>query len=113
MLEAVSSAIDLTGAEVVPVSTGAEMVQQLAEHAPFDLIVTDVAMPWMNGLQVALAARRAGHGTPVVVMTALRTAEVTRVLEALGPDAVLLQKPFTLDELQRAIDHVLGHRVQA
>ncbi|HVV87759.1 MAG TPA: response regulator [Kofleriaceae bacterium] len=108
MLDAVASAIALGGAEVTRAVSGAEMVQELAEQPPFDLIVTDVSMPWMSGLQVALAARNAGHRTPIVVMTALRVPELARALERLGPDAVLLQKPFQLDDLQRAIAALLG-----
>lgn len=69
----------------------------------FDVIVADVQMPWMTGLQALHSARTAGLLTPVVVMTALRDDRIVRQVDALGAHAILLYKPFDLDELHTAI----------
>jgi CheY-like chemotaxis protein len=103
MLDAVAASIELTGAEVVRVGSGGELIEALAEGPAYDLIVTDVAMPWMSGLQAALAARNAGVRTPIIVMTALRDERVTRLVRTLGDRAVLLPKPFELSELQELV----------
>jgi CheY-like chemotaxis protein len=105
---AATSALEADGAEVVAVASGAELVQQLAEEAPFDLLVTDVAMPWMSGLQVTLSARRAGLSLPVIVMTALRDADLPARVAALGGPVQLLRKPFSLAELQATVASMLG-----
>ena len=60
MLSAVCHALELIGYEVTRAEDGDEFLQRVAEFGPFDLIVTDVAMPWMTGLQVAHSVRAAG-----------------------------------------------------
>lgn len=85
---------------------GDELLQQLAEHGPFDLVVTDVSMPWMTGLQVAHCARAAGMKTPVIVISALRID--SSALESLGTNARLLRKPFDQAQLLGAVHALLG-----
>ena len=72
LLDVVDENLTRRGADVTRATNGAELFENLAEKGPFDLIVTDVAMPWMTGVQAMHAARTAGLGTPIVVMTALR-----------------------------------------
>ncbi len=110
MLETVAADLEQGGAEVVRVGDGASLIQELAESGPFDLVVTDVAMPWMSGLQVAHAARTARLGTPVLVMTARREPEIERQVQALGDGARLLRKPFDRSDLHAAVASLLGRR---
>src|SRR5262245_23440872 len=65
MLDTVAEAIAADGSEVVRAASGGELIQRLAEEGPFDLIVTDISMPWMSGIQVTQTARTAGLNTPV------------------------------------------------
>lgn len=108
MLETVAAAVGATGADVTTAASGAELVQLLAEEGPFDLVVTDVAMPWMSGIQVSLAARNAGLQMPIIVMTAMRDEKVARQVATLGHSAILLHKPFGLGELESAMQRVLA-----
>lgn len=108
-LHSVAAAVELLGVDVTCASTGGELVEHLGAEEPFDLIVTDVSMPWMTGLQVMHSVRTAGLRTPVVVMTALRAPSVGTQAAALGEDAVLLFKPFSVADLHAAIRLVLGH----
>jgi len=108
-LQLVAEAVDQFGAEVTCAETGDQLIERLAEDKPFDFVVTDVLMPWMTGLQALHAARAAGLATPVIVMTALRDPEVAAQAERLGSRAVLLYKPFDLDQLHAAIRDVLDH----
>jgi CheY-like chemotaxis protein len=95
------------GCEVVRASDGRAALEQL-ERQPFDLILTDYQMPGMNGLELAIAVHQTSPGTPVVLVTAHRSAdwlqERTRSLDLAG----YLQKPFSMahirELLQRSLD---------
>jgi len=89
---------------------GAELIENLADKGPFDLVVTDIAMPWMTGVQAIHAARTAGLGTSVIVMTALRDEGIPARVQALGKNAALLYKPFALTELEALALRLLAQR---
>jgi CheY-like chemotaxis protein len=108
LLCSVAAALERLGAEVVRAQNGGELIERLAEEGPFTLIVADVAMPWMTGLQVLHSARTAGLGIPVVVMTALKNERLVEQVQALGRNAVLLRKPFNLEELESAVAGLLS-----
>jgi len=110
LLGAVAAALERLGAEVVRAQNGGELIERLAEEGPFTLVVADVSMPWMSGLQVMYSARTAGLGIPVVVMTALKDQHLAEQVQALGPNAVLLRKPFELDELESAVSSLVSHQ---
>lgn len=110
MLDAVSSAVEQLGADVVRATTGGALIEHLAEDAPYQLMITDIAMPWVNGLQVAHAVRSSGLRLPIILITARATADVQRQVAALGSDAVLLRKPFALADLEATVRSKLsGH----
>jgi len=107
MLGAVAEALARQNYDVVRAANGAELVEQLANHGPFDLIVADVSMPWMDGLKALSSMRAAGLATPVIVMTALSEQQLPSQVRALSP-AVLLRKPFELDELEAAVAKLIS-----
>ena len=88
--------------EICEASNGADLVDLLAESGPFDLIVTDVLMPWMEGLQVLLSARAAEIHTPVLVISGLTRPDLQTKVDRLG-NAKLLRKPFGIPELRAAV----------
>jgi CheY-like chemotaxis protein len=104
VLQDVSCAFEIMGHQVTRATSGNELITRLGEDEPFDLIVTDISMPWMSGLQAMHSTRYAGLQTPVIVMTALRDAEIPERVQALGRNALLLRKPFGLVELETAVD---------
>lgn len=108
MLECVAEALEARGAEVVRAETGAALIEQLADEGPFGLIVTDVAMPWMSGLQAIASARYAGLPTPLIVMTASADPRIADDVRALGEDVVLLRKPFGLATLLSAAERLVA-----
>lgn len=99
LLEAVAQVLERNGAEVVRARSGDELVRLMAAQGPFALVITDVSMPWMSGLEVVRSTRHAGLHAPVIVMTALPTEQVATRVSELGHDAVLLHKPFGVAEL--------------
>jgi len=110
LLESVADALILLGADVIRAKTGEELVEQLANEGPFDLVVTDIGMPWMSGLTAIHAARSAGISQAVIIMTAIEDEGIPAQVQALGPDAVFLRKPFGLTELSAAASKLLDHR---
>ena len=104
LLDVVTTIFELHGFDVTRATSGGELLDCIAEEEPFDIIVTDVSMPWMTGLQVMHSARAAGLPCPVVIMTALRDPRILDQVTSLGIRAVLLLKPFSLEELYTAVD---------
>ena len=107
LLNVVAESLTHLGADVVRASSGAELIERLAQAGPFDLIVTDVRMPWMSGLEAMHATRAAGLTIAVIVMTALRDQRIPAMVQALGANAVLLRKPFALSDLESAASKLL------
>ena len=108
LLDTVAEALRRLGADVVQAESGAELIEQLASEGPFDLVVTDISMPWMSGMQALRSVRMVGLGMPVIVMTAHGDERVSEQVQALGPNAVLLRKPFELDDLETAAAKLLS-----
>jgi len=113
MLAAVSDALASLGFDVLSVESGAGLIDRLAMDGPFDLIVTDISMPWMDSLKTLRSIRTAGVTTPVVVMTALTDEQIPARVQALGANAVLLRKPFGLDELAAAAQRLIARPPEA
>lgn len=107
----VAGVIERLGVDVTCVTCGDEMLARIADHARFDVIVTDVAMPWMTGLHVMHSVRTAGMTSPVVVITALSDPRIPAQVASLGVHAVLLFKPFSLAALHHALAEATGHGV--
>lgn len=108
LLDTIALALERLGAEVARAESSAELIEQLAGEGPFALIVTDISMPWISGLQAMHSARTAGVGTPTIVMTGMRDESIADQVSTLGQNAVLLRKPFELHELESAASKLLS-----
>src|ERR1700732_4179808 len=75
---------------------------KLLQKSSVDLVLTDLKLPGMNGLDFLHAVKRFHSALPVVVMTALGTVETgVEAMKAGASDYVL--KPFSLDEMRMVI----------
>ena len=93
------------GYEVRAVPDGAAALSSQAE-APSDLLVLDLMMPGLDGLEVLKALRARGRATPILLLTAKST-ELDRVLGLeLGADDYLT-KPFSMAELLARVKALL------
>jgi two-component system response regulator MprA len=107
--EAVARALGLEGYAVHLAGDGIEALEKMAA-APVDVIVLDVLMPHMDGLEMTRALRSAGDDTPILMLTA-RDAVSDRVagLDA-GADDYLV-KPFALEELMARLRALLRRSI--
>lgn len=91
------------GHEVLLAADGAA-AYALAQQEPFDVLVTDLAMPRMPGWELIPLLRAQRPHLPVVVMTGFLPPGIDATLEGAGPGPlVLLQKPFDLGSLIEAV----------
>ncbi|MEN3377487.1 MAG: two-component system, cell cycle response regulator CpdR [Hyphomicrobiales bacterium] len=104
----VARAITDLGHTVVTAFDGADALDILTrESGSFDLLLTDIRMPLMDGIALALATARDHPQIIILLMTAYADQrERASNLEALIHDVVL--KPFTLAELKTAVSEALA-----
>jgi DNA-binding response OmpR family regulator len=108
-LELLRLALESPLTEIYEASNGVELVQLLVENDPFDLVVTDVLMPWMEGIQVLRSARVAEVMTPVLVISGLTRSDLQGKVDSLG-NARLLHKPFGIPELRAAVSDLMSRQ---
>lgn len=95
------------GHNIVVASNGAAALECLAAHAP-DLLVTDLNMPVMDGLELLRRLRANGHhDLPVIVLTA--RSDQRAAATAVGADAFLV-KPVPLRELAEVAELLMVGR---
>lgn len=90
------AALQSSGYEVATAQHGLEALERIQEQPP-DLIITDLAMPEMNGVELTQAVRRSAE-TPVIVLS-VRDSEAMKI-RALDEGADdYITKPFSMPEL--------------
>lgn len=94
---ALERALTLEGYQVTAVADGVEALAQ-AHRTPPDVLLLDVMMPGIDGLQVCRVLRAEGDRTPILMLTALvETADRIAGLDAGADDYVV--KPFDVEEV--------------
>jgi DNA-binding NtrC family response regulator len=87
----------------------AETGLKILRQAKIELVLTDLKLPGMDGLEFLHAAKRVDASLPVIVMTAYGTVETAvEAMKAGASDYVL--KPFSLEEIKLIIKKELDHR---
>ncbi|HEX3274356.1 MAG TPA: response regulator [Gemmatimonadales bacterium] len=95
------------GYRVVEAADGGAALEELAHSAePFDLLITDLAMPGMDGRELAERAATLRPALPVLFMSGHPDEATRRVLSE--SDRPYLQKPFTPEELLARVEEILG-----
>ena len=87
--------------EIICADSGNKALEILARNR-FDLMVTDLRMPGVSGLQLLNEVKLKYPHTPVIVMTAFGTLEVKEVLERWG-GVGYIEKPFEFEDLRHLI----------
>lgn len=106
----VARAIGMDGHEIVTAEDGAEALEILTrEDGAFDLILTDIKMPVMDGIALALAAARDFPRVIILLMTGFADQRE----RASGLDAIVhdvITKPFAVADIRTAVADALASR---
>lgn len=95
------------GFKVREASGGREAIQIVSKSPErIDLLLTDIEMPGMDGLEVAQRVVKLKPDTAVVYMSAGRTESEVRVMPGVLSGSFFLQKPFDRDELEVLVSMV-------
>lgn len=103
----ISRTLARLGYQVLAADGGAEAIEIIHRHSgSIDLLLTDIMMPGMNGMEVAAKVSQSNPGIPIFFMSGYADQElVNRGL--LDPSTHFLQKPFSPQELGRRVREVL------
>ncbi|MGA9219803.1 response regulator transcription factor [Pseudomonas sp. AK106] len=96
--------LDRCGFQVTWCQNGVEGLA-CAQREPFDVVVMDILLPGMNGLDILTHLRRR-HSMPIILMSALG-AEADRITGFQNGADDYLPKPFSVDELRVRIEAIL------
>ena len=107
----VARALDQDGHEITLAADGAAALDRLEQaQGRFDLLLTDIKMPVMDGIALALATARNHPEIMILLMTGYADQrERAHGLDALVHD--VLTKPFTLHDLKLSVRGALAARV--
>ncbi|WFU73473.1 response regulator [Bradyrhizobium sp. CB2312] len=108
MRQLVARAIAMDGHEIVTAQDGAEALEILTrEDGAFDLLLTDIQMPVMDGIALALSAARDFPDLTILLMTGFADQrERASNLNALVHDVVT--KPFSVADIRTAVADALA-----
>ena len=108
MVSVISEICHERGHQTVAFNSGAKALENLTHHAP-QLVITDLKMDKVNGLDILRECKEVIPQTPVIMITAY--AKVESALEAMKLGAYdYITKPFKVDELQLTIQRALDHQ---
>lgn len=93
--------LEKLGYEVVSAGDASEALEILGDGTPFDLVVTDVVMPGLSGIQMAAKMRALNPEQRILFTSGYTTREFGRPPGE--PPQPFMPKPFSLDELERAV----------
>lgn len=100
-----SRALRLHGYDVIEADNGAEALEKLEAASGIDLMISDLVMPGMHGLQLCELAKQKRPELRVLLMSGYSDADIG----ALDPAVSWLEKPFTIDSLARRVRTILDN----
>lgn len=105
MRQALAESLESCGFEVETAENGADALLKF-QQGKFEVVVTDMRMPKMTGMDVLRGIKKIAPQTPVILITAYGT--VKTAVEAMKEGAAeFIMKPFSLDDLEFAVRNVL------
>ncbi|MBX3456045.1 response regulator [Ferrovibrio sp.] len=104
--EFIRRVLESRGHGVTIVGDGAEALIKL-NRTKYDLLLTDIAMPNMDGVELALKVARDYPAMPVLMMSGYAI-ERRRAVDLVDLARAVLQKPFSMADLSSAVDKALA-----
>jgi len=90
-----------TGYEVFTANDGDQAVVLVRDEKP-DVILLDVLMPGLSGIEVLQKIKKASNGAKIIMMSAVDAEVVVELAMKYGADGYIV-KPFSLEALEKAI----------
>ncbi|NUM79915.1 response regulator [bacterium] len=94
--------------EIVCVNNGQEALNVLSQ-VPVDLVVSDIKMPGITGLDLLMKIKETYASTKVIIMTAFGSADVQKEATARG-SLYYIEKPFEIEDLRTLINKALADK---
>src|SRR4051812_7117163 len=108
MRDSLAATLAREGHEIIAAGDGQAAVSRLSNGTRFDLLITDLKMPRMTGIELLAETKKLRPELPVVLMTAFAT--VQTAVEAMRLGAYdYIQKPFAGAEIKLLVDRPLDH----
>jgi CheY-like chemotaxis protein len=111
--------LERDGYEVVEAENGLELLEYLepslftartsGKISEFDLVISDIRMPGLSGLEVLAGVRKRDKATPMILITAFGDPMTHKEAKELGASAVI-DKPFDIDALREIIRSIIPPR---
>jgi DNA-binding NtrC family response regulator len=92
--------------DVTLTESGSSGLEALGKNGPFDVVLLDMKMPQMDGLEVLSKILQFTPTMPVVMVTAITEAKPAVQAMKMGA-ADYLNKPFDVDEIRLVVDRIL------
>lgn len=108
VLDMIEVGLGLDGYDVLLAESGERALELIAGH-PIDLVISDLRMPGMNGVETIVRLREIAPRLPVIVVTGYLPPDAVDRCRELG-QVELLRKPFAFKKLTRAVHAALGKR---
>jgi CheY-like chemotaxis protein len=107
--ETLCAALTMLGHMPTIADSGWSAIRLLRTPFEVDIIVSDVVMPGMDGLEFARRARTLRRGVPIVMVTGYSDA----VDKLIAGGVVALMKPFSMETLAQVLDEALATKIDA
>jgi len=108
MRVALSESVKSCGYKVETSESGTDALEKFQE-GKFDVVITDMRMPGMGGMEVLRGIKKVSSGTPVIIITAYGT--VNTAVEAMKEGAAdFIMKPFSVDHLESLVKKVVAEK---
>ena len=108
MRQSLAETLQCADYEVVAVASGQEALEALSGD-DFDVVITDLKMPGMSGMELLERVARQAPSTPVIMITAFATVESAVQAMKLGAFDYIL-KPFKVDQIEMVVERACRHR---
>jgi len=109
MLITLGFILESAGYDISTSTNGRQAMNKILSEKsnPFDLLILDVQMPYITGLQLIDELRHSGITTPIIVMTGYESDELINELKAKGCNCYI-EKPFDEDKLLAKIEKIIS-----
>lgn len=108
MRQFLAIALRRAGHEVEGCADGINALESLKRGDHFDLLLTDIVMPGMDGMELSQKARKAFPALKIMFMTGFSAIAADQSPAIAGQDARLLTKPFHLNDVVDQVEQILA-----